>query len=42
MGDVRAKILVDSLDPDPRKAAERVIAEWRRMARGEVDRAIEE
>jgi hypothetical protein len=42
MGDVRAKIPVKELDPNPAKAAELVVAKWKSMPRDELDKAIEE
>jgi len=42
IGDVRVRLPVDSLDPDPKKAAEKVVIAWRSMSVKNLDAAIEE
>ena len=42
MGDVRVRVPVESLDPDPARAAESVINVWRSMTDSEMEMAMEE
>jgi hypothetical protein len=42
MGDVRVKIPVKDLDPNPAKAAELVVAKWKSMPSDELNKSIEE
>jgi hypothetical protein len=36
------KVVVQELDPDPVKAAQIVVAQWKSMSRDEVEMAIQE
>jgi hypothetical protein len=42
MGDVRARVPVQELDPDPARAAEAVFERWTSMSQGELERSIED
>jgi hypothetical protein len=42
MGDVRVRVPVQEFGPNPAKAAELAISQWKAMTRDEQDMAIEE
>ena len=42
MGDVRVRVGVDALDPDPATAAEDVFKTWRSMTDAEMNLVMEE
>ena len=42
MGDVRARVPVQELDPNPVEAAKEAVDRWKSMSQGELERAIEE
>jgi hypothetical protein len=42
LGDCRLKVSVEEFDPDPVKAAEIVVTQWKSMSRDEVNMAIQE
>ena len=42
MGDVRARVPVEELDPNPVEAAKEAVDRWKSMSQGELERAIEE
>jgi hypothetical protein len=42
MGDVRARVPVQELDPNPVEAAKEAVDRWKSMSQGELKRAIEE